>query len=121
MFALLAVGMGPVAFRPAAAVWGNQAAGHEHAAGAGAPQAPAPQAGSQMPRMRQDMMARMTAADNQLKTLVAEMNSATTTDAKVAAMTKVINLLIEQRSMMRMQMDMQGSMMEGMMSPKAPR
>ena len=44
------------------------------------------------------------------------MNAAKTTDAKLTAVTKLLTVLIEQRSMMRMQMDTQGKMMEQMMS-----
>jgi hypothetical protein len=66
--------------------------------------------------MQQGMMARMSAFDDQIKALGTEMNAAKTTDAKLTAVTKLLNVLIEQRSMMRMQMDTQGKMMEQMMS-----
>jgi ribosomal protein L12E/L44/L45/RPP1/RPP2 len=58
----------------------------------------------------------MSALDDQIKALGVEMNAAKTTDATLAAVTKLLNVFIEQRSMMRMQMDMQGKMMEQMMS-----
>ena len=74
-----------------------------------------------MSKMQQDMMARMSALDAQVKALGAEMNAATTTDAKLTAVTKLLNVLIEQRSMMRTQMDMQGKMMEQMMSMHPPK
>ncbi len=69
-----------------------------------------------MSKMQQEMMARMSALDDQIKVLGAEMNSAKTVDAKLAAVTKVLNILIEQRSMMRTQMESQGQMMQQMMS-----
>jgi hypothetical protein len=104
------LGTGVIAVQPAALVWAGQSE-HDHAQGAGAPAtAAAPQAPAQ------DMMARMSALDDQIKALGAEMNAATTTDAKLTAVTKLLNVLLEQRSMMRMQMDMQGKMMEQMMS-----
>jgi hypothetical protein len=66
--------------------------------------------------MRQNMMARMSALDDQITALGVEMNAAKTSDAKLTAVTKLLNVLIEQRSMMRIQMDAQGKMMEQMMS-----
>ena len=116
------IGIGVTGFQPSSLVWAGQATEHDHAQGADAPampvapQTPAPPAGQQMSKMRQDMMARMSALDDQIKALGVEMNAATTTDAKLAAVTKLLNVFIEQRSMMRMQMDMQGKMMEQMMS-----
>lgn len=121
LLALVAVGIGPVAFRPVTVAWAAQATAHDHdhdataPAAQAAPQTPATPDMAQMWKMRSDMMARMTAADTQLKTLVAEMNGATTTDAKLAAMTKLLNAMVEQRAMMRGQMEMQGKMMEQMM------
>jgi hypothetical protein len=102
------LGTGVIAVQPAALVWAGQAE-HDHAQGAPATPA-APQTSAQ------DMMARMSALDDRIKALGAEMNAATTTDAKLTAVTKLLNVLLEQRSMMRMQMDMQGKMMEQMMS-----
>ena len=125
VLAAVAFGIGPLAFRPAASAWAAQAVtehDHDHDAGAPAgttpatPQMPGRPDAAQMSKMRTDMMARMTAGDTQLKTLTAEMNAAKTTDAKVAAMTTLLNALVEQRSMMRTQMDMQGMMMDQMMS-----
>ena len=69
-----------------------------------------------MSKMRQEMMARMSALDDRINALGIEMNAAKTTDEKLAAVTKLLNVFIEQRSMMRMQMDTQGKMMEQMMS-----
>ena len=121
------VGMGVIGTQPASLVWAGQATEHDHthaadaAATPAAPQTPAPPAtppmsGTQMSGMSKDMMARMSALDAQFKALGAELNAATTTDAKVTAMAKLMDLFIEQRSMMRMQMEMQGKMMEQMMS-----
>jgi ribosomal protein L12E/L44/L45/RPP1/RPP2 len=115
------IGIGVTGFQPSL-VWAGQATEHDHTHGAdapatpAAPQTPAPPDGQQMSTMRQDMMARMSALDDQIKALGVEMNAAKTTDAKLAAVTKLLNVFIEQRSMMRMQMDMQGKMMEQMMS-----
>ena len=119
LLAAVALGIGPVAFRPVTSAWAAQATTQEHdhgtAPSAGASQTPAAPDMAQMMAMRSQMMARMTAADNQLKTLAAEMNAATTADAKVASMAKLLNAMVEQRSMMRGQMEMQGRMMEQMM------
>ena len=117
MVTLIGVG----AIGPAGLAWAGQATEHDHTHGAPSaatvPQAPAGQDAQQMAKMREQMMARMSAADDQIKALGAEMNAAKTTDAKLTAMTKLLNVLIEQRSMMRMQMDMQDkTMMEQMMS-----
>ena len=75
-------------------------------------QTPAPPDGLRMSKMRQDMMARMSARDDRITTLGIEMNAAKTTDEKSAAVTKRLNVFIEHRSMMRMQVDTQGKMME---------
>jgi hypothetical protein len=120
--AVVSVGIGVMGFQPAALAWAGQTTEHDHAHGAGvpptvaAPQAPAAADERKMSEMQQDMMARMSAFDDQIKTLGTEMNAAKTTDAKLTAVTKLLNVLIEQRSMMRMQMDEQGKMMEQMMS-----
>jgi len=122
---VVSVGLGVLGSQSLA--WAGQATEHDHthaadaAAAPAAPQTPAPPAapqmsGMQMSGMSKDMMARMSALDAQFKALGAELNAATTTDAKVTAMAKLMNLFIEQRSMMRMQMEMQGKMMEQMMS-----
>ncbi len=116
------LGIGVIGVQPAALVWAGQATEHDHTQGAGAPatsaapQTPVPPDGQQMSKMQQDMMSRMSALDDRTKALGAEMNAAKTTDAKLTAVTKLLNVLIEQRSMMRTQMDMQGKMMEQMMS-----
>ena len=116
------IGTGLIGFQPKAFASAGQATEHDHTHGAdapataAAPQTPAPPDGQQMSKMRQDMMVRMSALDDQIKALGTEMNAAKTTDAKLAAVTKLLNVFIEQRSMMRMQMDMQGKMMEQMMS-----
>jgi hypothetical protein len=116
------IGIGVTGFQPSSLVWAGQATEHDHTHGADAsatpvaPQTPAPPDGQQMSKMRQDMMARMSALDDQIKALGVEMNAAKTTDAKLTAVTKLLNVFIEQRSMMRMQMDAQGKMMEQMMS-----
>jgi hypothetical protein len=117
------IGVGAIGFQPAALAWAGQATGHDHAHDTAAPpaaaasQPPPVQDAQQMAKMREQMIARMAAADTQIKTLGAEMNAAKTTDAKLTAMTKLLNVLIEQRSMMRMQMDMQDKKtMEQMMS-----
>ena len=119
---LASIGIAVIGVQPAALVWAGQATEHDHTQGAGAP-APttAPRAAvvpdaQQMSKMKQEMMARMSAADNQIKALGVEMNAAKTTDAKLTAVTKLLNVFIEQRSMMGMQMDMQDKMMEQMMS-----
>jgi hypothetical protein len=113
------IGVGVIGVPPATLVWAGQAAGHDHtqgtAPGAGAPRASTMPDREKMAAMQQDMT-RMAALDDQLKTLGVEMNSATTVDAKLAAITKAMNILIEQRSMMRMQMESQSNMMERMMS-----
>jgi hypothetical protein len=62
------------------------------------------------------MLARMSANDDQSKALRVEMDSAKSVDAKRDSITKLQNLLIEQRSTMRMQMETQGTMLEQMMS-----
>ena len=118
---LVALGIGPIALRPATSGWAAQDAVHDHDTGApaattpGQSQAPTQPSADQMAKMRADRMSQMAAADDQLKTLMAEVNAAKTTDAKVAAMTKLLNVLVEQRSMMRGQMEMQGRMMDQMM------
>ena len=119
---VLMFGIGVIGVQPAVLAWAGQATEHDHTQGAGAPatsaapQTPAAPDGQQTSKMQQDMMARMSALDDQIKALGAEMNAATTTDAKLTAVTKLLNVLLEQRSMMRTQMDMQGKMMEQMMS-----
>ena len=123
------VGIGVIGFQPAVLVWAGQATEHDHTHNTGAPPtaaeprtpaAPDEQKMStdeqKMSQMQQGMMARMSAFDDQIKALGTEMNAAKTTDAKLTAVTKLLNVLIEQRSMMRMQMDKQGKMMEQMMS-----
>ena len=116
------IGIGVIGFQPAALVWAGQATEHDHTHGAdtpataAAPKTPAPPDAQQMSTMQKDMMARMSALDDQIKALGVEMNSAKTVDVKLDSITKVLNVLIEQRSMMRMQMDTQGKMMEQMMS-----
>jgi hypothetical protein len=94
---------------PATRVWAGQAAGHDHTQGTTPDVAPFQTSTDRqkMSAMQQDMMAHMAALDDQLKTLGAEMNSAGTVDAKLDAITKALNVLIEQRSMMRMQMQME--------------
>ena len=112
------IGIGVIGLRPAALVWAGQATEHDHTHSSDASatpavsQTPAPPDGLQMSKMRQDMMIRMSALDDRIKALGIEMNAAKTTDEKLAAVTKLLNVLIEQRSMMRMQMDTQGKMME---------
>ena len=119
---LTVVSLGVIGFQPAALVWAGQATEHDHTHGAGAPPAAAAQPtparpdAQQMSTMRKDMMARMSALDDHIKALGVEMNSAKTVDEKLASMSKVLNVLIEQRSMMRTQMDAHGKMMEEMMS-----
>jgi len=109
-------------FQPAALVWAGQATEHDHTHNTGAPptaaepRTPAAPDEQKMSQMQQGMMAQMSAFDDQIKALGTEMNAAKTTDAKLTAVTKLLNVLIEQRSMMRMQMDEQGKMMEQMMS-----
>jgi hypothetical protein len=116
------VGIGVIGFQPAALVWAGQATEHDHTHNTGAPptaaepRTPAAPDEQKMSQMQQGMMARMSAFDDQIKALGTEMNAAKTTDAKLTAVTKLLNVLIEQRSMMRMQMDTQGKMMEQMMS-----
>lgn len=116
------VGIGVIGFQPAALVWAGQATEHDHTHNTGAPptaaepQTPAAPDEQKMSQMQQGMMARMSAFDDQIKALGTEMNAAKTTDAKLTAVTKLLNVFIEQRSMMRMQMDTQGKMMEQMMS-----
>jgi hypothetical protein len=116
------LGIGIIGVQPAALVWAGQATEHDHTQGAGAPpaaagpQTPAAPDAQQMSKMRQDMMLQMSALDDQIKALGAEMNAARTTDAKLTAVTKLLNVLLEQRSMMRMQMETQSKMMEQMMS-----
>jgi hypothetical protein len=116
------VGIGVIGFQPAALVWAGQATEHDHTHNTGAPptaaepRTPAAPDEQKMSQMQQGMMARMSAFDDQIKALGTEMNAAKTTDAKLTAVTKLLNVLIEQRSMMRMQMDKQGKMMEQMMS-----
>jgi hypothetical protein len=110
-------GIGVIGVQPAVLAWAGQATEHDHTQGAGAP---ATSAATQAPA--QDMMARMSALDDQIKALGAEMNAATTTDAKLTAVTKLLNVLLEQRSMMRMQMEQMMSMhqmMQRMMSGAA--
>jgi hypothetical protein len=118
---VVSVGIGVVGFQPAALVWAGQATEHDHTHNTGAPTAaepPTPAAPDEqkMSQMQQGMMARMSAFDDRIKALGTEMNAAKTTDAKLTAVTKLLNVLIEQRSMMRMQMDKQAKMMEQMMS-----
>ena len=113
-------GIGVIGFQPAGVARAGQATAHDHTGGAGAPPAAAaPQMPAapdqQMSEMRQNMMARMSALDDQITALGVEMNAAKTSDAKLTAVTKLLNVLLEQRSMMRMQMDAQGKMMEQMM------
>jgi hypothetical protein len=115
------IGIGVIGLQPAALVWAGQATEHDHTHGADAPATPAvsqpvaPPDGLQMSQMRQDMMARMSVLDDRINALGIEMNAAKTTDEKLAAVTKLLNVFIEQRSMMRMEMDTQGKMMEQMM------
>jgi hypothetical protein len=103
-------------------VWAGQATEHDHAHDAGAPatagaaQIPAALDAQGMSKMQKDMMARISAFDDQVKALGVEMNAAKTTDAKLAAVTKLLNVFIEQRTMMRTQMDAQSKMMEQMTS-----
>jgi hypothetical protein len=119
---VVSVGIGVIGFQPAAPVWAGQATEHDHTYNAGAPptaaepRTPAAPDEQKMSQMQQGMMARMSALDDQIKALGTEMNAATTIDAKLTAVTKLLNVFIEQRSMMRMQMDTQGKMMEQMMS-----
>ena len=120
--AVVSVGIGVIGFQPAALVWAGQATEHDHTHNTGAPptaaepRTPAAPDEQKMSQMQQGMMARMSAFDDQIKALGTEMSAAKTTDAKLTAVTKLLNVLIEQRSMMRMQMDTQGKMMEQMMS-----
>jgi hypothetical protein len=80
---------------------------------AAAPQTAGPSDAHQMPAAQQSMMARMSAADDQLAMLRTELNDATTADAKLAATTKILNVLLDERAMMRTQMDdMHKRMME---------
>lgn len=115
-------GVGLVGFQPAMSVWAGQGTEHDHTLGAdasappGATQSPALPSAQDMSKMRQDMMARMSTLDSQAKGLATEMNNAKSVDAKLAAITKLLNVMVEQRSMMQMQTDMQGKMMEQMMS-----
>lgn len=79
---------------------------------------PLPQAGAapgtqQMAGMQHEMMAQMAAADDQLAALRTELNAATTTEAKVAAMTKIVNALLDERSAMRAHMSDMHKTMEG--------
>ena len=119
---VVSVGIGVIGFQPAALVWAGQATEHDHTHNTGAPptaaepRTPAAPDEQKMSQMQQGMMARMSALDDQIKALGNEMNVAKTTEAKLTAVTKLLNVLIEQRSMMRMQMDKQGKMMEQMMS-----
>jgi hypothetical protein len=119
---VVSVGIGVIRFQPAALVWAGQATEHDHTHNTDAPptaaepRTPAAPDEQKMSQMQQGMMARMSAFDDQIKALGTEMNAARTTDAKLTAVTKLLNVLIEQRSMMRMQMDKQGKMMEQMMS-----
>jgi hypothetical protein len=116
------IGIGVIGFQPGALVWAGQATEHDHTHGAeapataAAPKTPAAPDAQQMSTMQKGMMARMSALDDQIKALGVEMNAAKTTDAKLAEVTKLLNVFIEQRSMMRMQMETQGKMMEQMMS-----
>ncbi len=108
------IGIGVMGFQPAALVWAGQATEHDHTHGAdtpataAAPKTPPPPDAQQLSMMQKDMMARMSVFDDRIKALGVEMNAAKTTDAKLAAVTKLLNVFIEQRSMMRMQMDSQG-------------
>jgi hypothetical protein len=119
---VVSVGMGVIGFQPAALVWAGQATEHDHTHSTGAPptaaepRTPAAPDEQKMSQMQQGMMARMSVLDDQIKTLGTQMNAAKTTNAKLTAVTKLLNVLIEERSMMRMQMDEQGKMMEQMMS-----
>jgi hypothetical protein len=119
---VVSVWIGVIGFQPAALVWAGQATEHDHTHNTGAPptaaepRTPAAPDEQKMSQMQQGMMARMSAFDDQIKALGTEMNAAKTTDAKLTAVTKLLNVLIEQRSMMRMQLDKQGEMMEQMMS-----
>lgn len=116
------IGIVVIGFQPAALVWAGQATEHDHTHGAdtpataAAPKTPPPPDAQQMSTMQKDMMARMSALDDQIKALGVEMNAAKTTDAKLAAVTKLLNVFIEQRSMMRMQIETQGKTMEQMIS-----
>jgi len=120
--AVVSVGIGVIGFQPAALVWAAQATEHDHTHNTGAPptaaepRTPAAPDEQKMSQMQQGMMARMSAFDDQIKALGTEMNAAKTTDAKLTAVTKLLNVLIEQRSMMQMQMDQHCKMMEQMMS-----
>jgi len=120
------IGIGGIGLNRATLVWAGQATEHDHTHGADAPaasalsQTPAPPDGLRMSKMRQDMMARMSARDDRITTLGIEMNAAKTTDEKSAAVTKRLNVFIEHRSMMRMQVDTQGKMMGQMMSGGSP-
>lgn len=100
---VMSIGIGITGFQPAAIVWAGQAIEHDHAHGTGAS------------AKSQEMMARMSALDDQIKTLDVEMNAARTADAKLTAVTRLLNVLVEQRSLMRMHMETQGKMMEQMM------
>ncbi len=119
---VVSVGIGVIGFQPAAPVWAGQATEHDHTHSTGAPptaaegRTPAAPDEQKMSQMQQDMMTRMSAFDDQIKTLGTEMNTAKTTNAKLTAVTKLLNVLIEQRSMMRTQMETQRKMMEQMMS-----
>ena len=119
---VVSVWIGVIGFQPAALVWAGQATEHDHTHNTGAPptaaepRTPAAPDEQKMSQMQQGMMARMSAFDDQIKALGTEMNAAKTTDAKLTAVTKLLNVLIEQRSMMRMQLETQGKMMEQMMS-----
>jgi hypothetical protein len=119
---VVSVGIGVIGFQPAALVWAGQATEHDHTHNTGEPptaaepRTPAAPDEQKMSQMQQGMMARMSAFDDQIKALGTEMNAAKTTDAKLTAVTKLLNVFIEQRSMMRMLMDQQGKMMEQMMS-----
>ena len=119
---VVSVWIGVIGFQPAALVWAGQATEHDHTHNTGAsptaaePRTPAAPDEQKMSQMQQGMLARMSAFDDQIRALGTEMNAAKTTNAKLTAVTKLLNVLIEQRSMMRMQMDTQGKMMEQMMS-----
>ena len=98
LLTLVTLGIGPIALHPATSGWAAQDAVHDHNHDAGAPaattpgqsQAPAQPSADQMAKMRADRMSKMAAADDQLKTLMAEVNAAKTTDARVTAMTQEV-------------------------------
>jgi hypothetical protein len=95
-WALLAgtIWLGPTAVASAAALLRAQ---HDHGAQA------APSVNDRKPKSTAASMGNMAAMDAQLNGLVAEMNQATG-DAKIAAMAKVLTMLVEQRTEMRQQM-----------------